>query len=161
MILVVECIILCLIFTLMVLIMAKNPIKTLYNYPPKVQEKVKSMNEYQDKIPSTKNKVLTKSLVAIFIIILVSLILKYINGYETFKESFLNSFIIWTIVNLYDVFIIDICWFCHDKKFIFPGTEDIKQEYKNYLFHIKEGIVGQIIGTTICIIVGLIIQFIL
>lgn len=161
MILVIECIILCMFFTLIVLIMAKDPIKTLYNYPPKVQEKVKSMKEYKGKIPTQKNKILTKSLVAILIIILISIILKYINGYETFKETFINSFIIWTIVNIYDILIIDICWFCQDKRFIFPGTESIKLEYKNYWFHIKEGIIGQIIGSIICVICGLIIQFVL
>ena len=161
MILVVECIFLCICFTMMIFIIAKNPIKTLYNYPPKVQEKVKSLNEYKDKVPSTQNKILAKCLVAIFTIILMSLILRYINGCQTFEDALFQSFIIWTVVNLYDVFIIDICWFCQDKRFIFPGTEDIKAEYKNYWFHVKEGIVGQIIGTIICILAGLIVQFIL
>ena len=40
MILVIESIILCLIFTIMVYIMSREPIKTLYNYPPKIQERV-------------------------------------------------------------------------------------------------------------------------
>ena len=45
MIIVIECIVLCALFTLMVYIMSKNPIATLYNYPPKVQERVKSAVE--------------------------------------------------------------------------------------------------------------------
>ena len=57
MVIVVECVILCLLFSLMVYIMSRNPIATLYNYPPKIQERVKSMDEYKDQIPTTKNKI--------------------------------------------------------------------------------------------------------
>ena len=42
MIIVIESIILCALFTLMVFIMSRKPINTLYNYPPKIQERVKS-----------------------------------------------------------------------------------------------------------------------
>ena len=57
MILVIESIVLCVLFTIMVYIMSREPIKTLYNYPPKIQERVKSLDEYKDKIPTQKNKV--------------------------------------------------------------------------------------------------------
>ena len=39
MIIIIETIILCVLFTAMVYVMSKEPIKTLYNYPPKIQEK--------------------------------------------------------------------------------------------------------------------------
>lgn len=161
MIIVIESIILCVLFTLMVFVMAKEPIKTLYNYPPKIQEKVKSLKEYQNQIPTTKNMLGAKLFVSLLIIVVVSLILRYINGYQTFIEGFGYSFLLWTIVNIYDVLVLDICWFCQSKKFIFKGTEDILDEYKNYWFHIKEGFVGEIIGLTISLTVGLIIGFIL
>lgn len=48
MILAVEAIVLCILFTLMVFIIAREPIKTLYNYPPKIQERVKSLDAYKD-----------------------------------------------------------------------------------------------------------------
>ena len=161
MIIVIESIILCILFTLMVLVMSKNPIKTLYNYPPQIQEKVKSLKEYKKQIPTTKNMLGAKLFVSLLIIVIISLILKYINGYQTFLEGFGYSFLLWTIVNVYDVLILDICWFCQSKKFIFEGTEDIIAEYKNYWFHIKEGLIGEIIGLIISLIVGLIIVFIL
>ena len=61
MILIIESIALCILFTIMVYIMSRNPIKTLYNYPPKIQERVKTLDEYKDKIPTQKNKVFAKS----------------------------------------------------------------------------------------------------
>ena len=57
MIIMIECLILCGLFTLMVLFMSKDPIRTLYNYPPKIQERVKKLDEYKDKIPTNKNKI--------------------------------------------------------------------------------------------------------
>lgn len=161
MVILIECFILCLLFTVMVYIMSRNPIATLYNYPPKIQERVKSIEEYRDKIPTTKKMIGVKMFVAIFIIIIVSLILRYINDYTNFSQAFTGSLIIWTIVNIYDILVMDIIWFCHSPKFIFNGTEDILKEYKNYWFHIKEGIIGQFLGTIICILIGLIVHFIL
>lgn len=161
MIITVECILLCLLFTVMVYIMSRNPIATLYNYPPKIQERVKSLDEYKDKIPTTKNKVFAKVFASIMIIIIVSLILRYINGYTTFIEGFSYGFLIWTVVNIYDALIIDICWFCQSKKFVFKGTEDMTKEYHDYWFHIKESLKGEIIALAVCAIVGLVIQFIL
>ena len=137
MIIVIECIVLCMLFTLMVFVMSKEPIKTLFNYPPKVREKVKSLKEYEDKIPTTESKIIAKMIVAIIIIILVSLILRYINGLKTFYDSFTTGLLIWTVINIYDVIVMDIIWFCHDKRFVFKGTEDIIDEYRNYWFHIK------------------------
>lgn len=161
MIILIESIILCVLFTLMVYLMSRKPIKTLYNYPPKIQERVKNLEEYKDQIPTPKNKLVAKITASILIIIIISLILRYINGYKTFIEGFSYGFLIWTIVNAYDALIIDICWFCQDPYFIFKGTEDMKKEYQNYWFHIKESLKGELIALVVCFIVGLIIEFIL
>ena len=161
MILIIESIVLCVLFTIMVYIMSREPIKTLYNYPPKIQERVKSLDEYKDKIPTQKNKILAKSLASILIIAIISLILRYVNGYTTFVEGFGYGFLLWTIVNIYDAVVMDIIWFCHDSYFVFKGTEDMVDEYHNYWFHIKESLIGELLALAICAIVGLVIQFIL
>ena len=161
MIIFIECIVLCIVFTIMVSIMAKNPIATLYNYPPKIQERVKALDEYKDKIPTNKNKVVAKSFASLIIIIIVSVIIRYVNGYTTFNQAFFASVIIWTVVNIYDAVVMDIIWFCHDKRFRFKGTEDMEKEYMDYMFHIKESLKGEIIGISVCIIVGLVVHFIL
>lgn len=161
MVIFIECMVLCIVFTLMVCIMAKNPIATLYNYPPKIQERVKSLDEYKDKIPTNENKIIAKTIAALMIIVIVSLILRFVNGYTTFKETFIASVIIWTIVNIYDVIVMDIIWFCHDKRFRFKGTEDMEKEYTDYMFHIKGGLIGEIIGAVVCVIIGFVVHFIL
>ena len=161
MILVIESIVLCLLFTVMVYIMSREPIKTLYNYPPKIQERVKTLDEYKEKIPTKKNKIAAKLLASILIIFIISLILRYINGYTTFIEGFGYGFLLWTIVNIYDAVVMDIIWFCHDPYFVFKGTEDMVDEYHNYWFHIKGSLIGEILALVICAIVGLVIHFVL
>ena len=161
MILIIESIILCLLFTIMVYIMSREPIKTIYNYPPKIQERVKSIQKYEDKIPTNKNKIIIKLFASIIFLIIICVVLRYINGYKTFLDSFKYGFLLWTIVNLWDVIVLDIIWFCHDKQFVLEGTEDMIDEYHNYLFHIKGFIIGEGLALIICTISALIIEFIL
>ena len=157
MIIVVESVVLCALFTLMIYIFSRDPIKTLYNYPPKIIERVKSLEEYKDKIPTENDRIGAKLMAAVIVAVVFSLILKYINGYTSFKEGFIYSYLIWTIVNAYDAFVMDIIWFCHDPYFVFKGTEDMVEEYRDYLFHIKQSLIGQIIALPICLLIGLIV----
>ena len=161
MILVIESVVLCVLFTVMVFAISRDPIKTLYNYPPKIQERVKSLPEYQDKTPTEKNKVAAKCIASILIIAVISLILRYVNGYTTFPEGFGFGFLLWTVVNLYDAIVLDIIWFCHDPYFVFKGTEDMKNEYHNYWFHIKGFFIGEALALIVCALAGVVIQFVL
>lgn len=161
MVLLIESVFLCALFTLMVYIMSREPIKTLYNYPPKIQERVRSLPEYQNLIPTQKNKLAAKLIASIIFLIILCIVLRYINGYTTFMDSFKYGFLLWTIVNLYDALVLDIIWFCHDKHFIFKGTEDMIDEYHNYWFHIKGFFIGELLALIICTLAGAIIQFVL
>ena len=159
-ILVIESIFLCVVFTLMVYLMSRKPIKTLYNYPPKIQERVKALEEYKGQIPTRENKIVAKVFASILFLIILCVVLRYINGYKTFIDSFKYGFLLWTIVNLYDAIVLDIIWFCHDKHFVFKGTEDMVKEYHNYWFHIKGFFIGETLALVICGLAGLIIKFI-
>ena len=83
MIILIESVVLCLVFTLMVWLMVRDPIKSLYNYPPKIQERVKSLEEYKDKIPTRKNKLAAKLTACVLFVVVLSLILRYVNGYTS------------------------------------------------------------------------------
>ena len=76
-------------------------------------------------------------------------------------ESFCYGLLLWTIVNLWDVIVLDIIWFCHDKRFIFKGTEDMINEYHNYWSHIKGFLIGELLALVVCLITAFIIHFIL
>lgn len=158
---IIESVIICVLFTIMVYIVSRNPIKTLYNYPNKIQERVKSLNEYKGQIPTQENKVIAKIFASFLFLIIISLLLRFINGCTTFLDSFKYGFLLWTIVNLYDLIVLDIIWFCHDKFFVLKGTEDMVDEYHNYWFHLKGFFIGELLALIICSLSGLIIHFIL
>ena len=160
MIIVIECFVFCIVFTLMVYLMSREPIKILYNYPPKIQNRVKSLEEYKDQIPTKKNKLAAKLCACIMFVIVLSLILRYINGYTTFMKAFGYGFLIWTIVNLWDAIVLDIIWFCHDPRYVLKGTEDMVSDYHDYWFHIKGFFIGEALALVICALAGLVVQFI-
>lgn len=160
MIFAIEGVVLCALFTVMVYLMSRNPIKELYNYPPAIQERVKSLDEYKDRIPTQKNKVAAKLIASVVFVIIIALILRFINGYTTFLKSFIYGFLLWTIVNLYDAIVLDIIWFCHDKRFVLKGTEDMVKDYHDYWFHIKGFFIGEALALIVCALSGLIVQFV-
>ena len=57
-------------------ISSQSALQSLYNYPPKIQERVKSLDEYKDKIPTQKNKLAAKLGACILFIVVLSLILR-------------------------------------------------------------------------------------
>ena len=161
MILLMESIILCAVFTLMVFIMSRKPINTLYNYPPRIQERVKTLDEYKDVIPTQKNKIAAKLIACILFVVILSLIMRFINGYKTFLEAFGYGFLLWTVINLWDALVLDLIWFCHDPHFVFKGTEDMVNDYHDYWFHIKGFFIGEGLALIVCTLSGLIVHFIL
>ena len=161
MIILTESIILCGLFTLMVFVISRKPINTLYNYPPKIQERVRSLEEYKDAVPTKKNKIAVKLIACIFFVVILSLILRYINGYTSFPAAFGWGFLLWTIVNLWDVIVLDINWFCHDPRFVFKGTEDMVKDYHDYWFHIKGFFIGEGLALFVCALSGMVVHFVL
>ena len=161
MILAIESAILCALFTLMVYLMSRDPIKQLYNYPPNIQERVRSLDEYKDKIPTKKNKIGAKLIASAGFVVVLALILRYVNGYTTFIKAFCCGFLLWTVVNLWDAVVLDIIWFCHDPHFVIKGTEDMVKDYHDYWFHIKGFFIGEALALVVCALAATIVQFIL
>ena len=157
MIIAIESVVLCLVFTLMVYLMSREPIKSLYNYPPKIQERVRTLPEYKDKIPTQKNKLAAKLGACLLFVVVLSLILRYVNGCTTFLRAFGTGFLLWTIVNLWDAIVLDILWFCHDPHFVFKGTEDMVSDYHDYWFHIRGGFIGMLLAIPAALVAGVIV----
>lgn len=44
----------------------------------------------------------------------------------------LTAYALWCVVNWFDAFVLDCIWFCHDKHFVIPGTEDMVADYHDY-----------------------------
>ena len=161
MVFIIECIVFCILFTIMVYCISRKPIQTLYNYPPKIIERVKSLKEYKDEVPTEKNKISAKLGASVIFLLIMVLLLRYVNGYEMFLDAFLWGFLLWTIVNFYDLVVLDFLWFCQDPFYVFRGTEDMVSEYHNYWFHTKGFLIGEVLGLILSLLSAFIIHFVL
>lgn len=161
MILAIECMIACIIFALIVLpTQYKDPVKYIMSYPPEIRKRVESLPEYKNSIKKTEKRHIVKKLIAVFVSITLLSAVAYFSGAKTFQTAFLHVFILFLAVNLFDVIVFDFGVFCHSKKLRIAGTEDMDKEYKNYLFHVKGGIKGIMLGIVISLLSACIIYIV-
>ncbi|SMC18433.1 hypothetical protein SAMN02745134_00561 [Clostridium acidisoli DSM 12555] len=158
MLFIIESIILCSLFTLIVVPSTlKDPLKQIDNYPPAIRQRVKSLPDYNGKIPTNK-KVLSTKIIGIILFVVMFSILVYLSGARKFVSAFTYTFGLCMIINLFDVLILDIAFFCHYKRYRIPGTEDMVKEYESPWFHIIGGVKGIFISIVISIMsAGLIV----
>lgn len=135
----------------------KNPLASIGDYPPEIKKRCEELNI----IPTTKKTyskkdIIRKTIALIVFAIIFAFIINRFNGANSFMAGFINSYIIWLIIDWYDAFVLDCIWFCHSKRVRILGTEDMK-EYKNYWFHIKQSLIGMILGIPTCILVGMLV----
>ena len=145
-------------FTIIIISLTlKNPLASIGDYPPEIKKRCEELNI----IPTTKKTyskkdIIRKTIALIVYAIIFAIIINRFNGANSFMAGFINSYIIWLIIDWYDAFVLDCIWFCHSKRVRIPGTEDMK-EYKNYWFHIKQSLIGMILGIPACILVGMLV----
>ena len=158
MIILIESIVGCLIFTIIFGGMTYfKPLSMIHDYPPAIQDKVKELGLISDEQKGYSKKDIIRKIIGIIIFALLFAFIVYkFNGANTFLKGFGYSYLLWNIVNWWDALFIDCIWFCHSKKVIIKGTEGMK-EYKDYLFHIKGSIKGMLFGIPTCLLVGLLV----
>lgn len=155
MITLIECVVLCVLFTLAVgAVSLKDPLAGVHNWPPAIQQRALELRLIQPEQMAGSKKVYAKKLAAALAIAAVfAPVIYFVNGARSFAAGFGYSCLIWTVVNWYDAFVIDCLWVCHDRRVRIPGTEDMK-EYQDYWFHIKGSLKGQVLGLPAALLVG-------
>ena len=161
MILFVECIIGCILFgTGIVGSVLVNKTMWLHEYAPAVREEFLRLHPEYIKTPQKSNNIgliTAKIIVSILFIILLSAMV-YIAGAKNFVSAFGKCYIIWSVVNWFDVFVLDIGILANWEKVRLPGTEHMDKEYRsNNKKSIIEGFIGAGLGIVISIIVGCVI----
>ena len=154
----IESIAACLAFTLFVFLMSRNPIKQIFNYPPAIIERCRSLGLVDDSNRPGGPVFYAKKLVAMLCFgVLLGLLVRYVNGCTTFWSGALTAYALWCVVNWFDAFVMDCLWFCHDEHFIIPGTEDMAADYHDYWFHIKGGFMGMALAIPAALMAGVIV----
>lgn len=160
--LVITCV-LCLLFTIIEMVSVwKKPLSGLHNLPRDIQERVQSLPEYSGKIGkilSTKERII-KKVPALVLVLFVFAGLVHMAGADSFFKGFGYTFVMWTIVKLYVVFVLMCGWYAHSPAVWIQGTEDMKASYQNYKFYIRSIPRSLLAGALIATLIGIMIEFV-
>lgn len=158
MILVIECVVLCIVFTLVILsAQYKDPMVMIMSYPPNVIKRVEQLPQYEGCIKEKEKKHISKKIFGLFFFAILLAIVAYFSGCREFTDTFFHVFMLFFVVNIYDMVVLDWGIFCHSKKLRIPGTEDMDKDYTDYLFHVKGAMKGVVLGIIVAILSGVII----
>ncbi|MDD2958925.1 MAG: hypothetical protein PHR92_10450 [Lachnospiraceae bacterium] len=158
MVLFIECIIGCIVFGVGIISsVLANKEFWIQDYPPMVQKRYIELHpDYKvlAKKEETKALIIKKVLVCILFIGLLS-VMVYFAGANSFISGFAYCYVIWLVVNLFDLIVLDIGILAYWKKTRLEGTEDMDKEYcGNYKKHIIDFGYGMGIGLVVASIVG-------
>ena len=161
MMLFIECVVCCLLFTLVILpAQYKDPINMIMSYPPKIRKRVEELPQYKGTIKQREKAHVSKKIFGVIFFVIVLSGVAYLSGCRSFSTTFIHVFLLFFVVNIYDLIVLDWGIFCHSKKLRIPGTEDMEKEYKDYAFHAKGACIGMALGLVVALLSGCIIHLI-
>ena len=151
----IEFLIACGLFTLFVFLNSRDPVKNLFNYPPAIIARCDDLDLVDECNCLGGALYYEKKIVAMLVFgILLGLLVRYINGCETFVSGALTAYALWVVVNWFDALVLDCIWFCHSKRFVIPGTEDMTDAYHDYWFYIRGALIGMLLGIPAALVAG-------
>ena len=122
---VLQLVLFCALFTLMVKIgVGNNALNGLYFYPKPVQEKVYELGLTDRETVTKKRKRFMTVFFAVQAAALV-LIIRVWNGIQGFWAAYLQALIFREIMNWYDGIVIDRLWVGYSGFWVIPGTDEI------------------------------------
>lgn len=125
MLIVIQLILFCLLFTLMVkLAVRNNAINALYFYPKPVQERAFALGLATREKVSRDMKIFMTAFYLVMLTALV-LIIGLWNGVSDFGAAYLQAVLFLEVMNWYDGIVIDRFWVGHSKLWVIKGAEDI------------------------------------
>jgi len=161
MVLLVQCVICCILFTFIILpAQYKDPINMIMSYPPEIRKRVEELPQYQSTIKQREKSHISKKLGGLIFFVIVLSVVAYFSGCRSLGTTFVHVFTLFFVVNIYDLIVLDWGIFCHSRKLRIPGTEDMEKEYKNYGFHVKGTLIGCMLGAVVALLSGCVVALV-
>lgn len=120
-----QLILFCALFTLMVKIaVGNNALNGLYFYPKPVQDRAYEIGLADRETVALKRK---RFMIPFLLVVLTALvmIIGLWNGVNTFRIAYLQALLFLEVMNWYDGIVIDKVWVGYDSFWLLPGCEDI------------------------------------
>ena len=154
---VLQLILFCALFTLMVKIaVGNNALNGLYFYPKPVQERAFEIGLTNPEAVARKRKWF---MIPFFLVMLAALVLiiGLWNGIKTYRSAYLQALLFLEVMNWYDGIVIDKVWVGYSKFWLLPGCEDIPyvQTWKQVLK--KRGLLTLIWVIGAAIVAGIVV----
>ena len=122
---VLQLVIYCMIFTLMVRYAVRGgAVDGLYFYPKPVQERAIEIGLATQETIKKKRKIFMTEFYIVMLAVLV-LIIGLWNHVSDFKTAYLQALLFLEVMNVYDGIVIDKIWVGYSKFWLIPGCEDI------------------------------------
>lgn len=154
MIVLIESVVACLIFTGIVIIATRNRCEAFVNdYPPVITEKLRGMGMIAEKPPARKSDIIRKIVAIIIFAAVFALVLRFINGITGFVEGALTAYLLWLVVDWYDFLVIDVLCAPFDK--FYRAANVSAFDRSAVWFHFKGSVKGMMIGIVFAPLVGL------
>ena len=122
---IIQLILYCVLFTLMVKIgVGNNALNGLYFYPKPFQEKVFLLGLTDPETVAKKRKCFMTAFFAVMAAALI-LVIRVWNRVHIFWPAYLQALLFLEVMNWYDGIVIDRLWVGHSSFWVIPGTEGI------------------------------------
>ena len=151
-----ESIVACVVFTLLIKLISHNRQEVFTNdYPPVVTDKLRELGLIAEKPPAKKKDIIRKLTAMIVFALLFALLMRHVNGIETFWETALTVYGLWLVVDWYDFLVMDILLAPFDKFYQKSGVSAFDKSA--VWFHFKGSLRGMVLGIICAVLVGFIV----
>ena len=151
-----ESIVACALFTLLIKLISHNRQEVFTNdYPPVVTDKLRQLGLIAEKPPAKKKDIIRKLTAMIVFAILFALLMRHVNGIEIFWEAALTVYGLWLVVDWYDFLVMDILLAPFDKFYQKSGVSVFDKAA--VWFHFKGSLRGMVLGIICAVLVGLLV----
>ncbi|MBQ8833361.1 MAG: hypothetical protein IJ001_00360 [Oscillospiraceae bacterium] len=153
----IESVVACAIFTILIKLISHNRQEVFTNdYPPVVTDKLRELGLIAEKPPAKKKDIIRKLTAMIVFALLFALLMRHVNGIETFWEAALTVYGLWLVVDWYDFLVMDILLAPFDKFYKASGVSAFEKSAVR--FHLKGSLRGTVLGIVFAPLVGLLMM---
>ena len=157
MIFLMECVVACILFTLMIKLATwKQQVAFTNDYPPIVTDKLRAKGLIAQKPPARRSDYIRKAVAMVVFAFLFALMLRHVNGLNSFLPAALTAYALWLVVDWYDFAVVDVLLAPFDK--FYRLSEVSAFEPSAVKFHFIHSIYGMVLGLPVAVAAGLLVM---
>lgn len=157
MVFLIESIVLCALFTLMIQLATwKQQVAFTNDYPPVVTDKLRDKGLIAQKPPARRSDYIRKAVAMVIYALLLALLLLHVNGLDGFLPAALTAYGLWLVVDWYDFAVVDVLLAPFDKFYRLSGVSAFEREAVK--FHFIHSVYGMVLGLPVAVVAGLLVM---